>query len=154
MRPAVGRVLRAVARRGAGLVPVHVAADAPAVIEVHPVDDPGDGRLEADVVALADGVTRGAAVDDQDPLADPRADRIGGDHRLGGLLAVGREGAHHQQAQALQRGVLLGRPDVADDGRDVHQEAPPAAVCLCSGRQDSGAPGAWTSSTIPTMAAS
>src|SRR5512134_1737565 len=87
------------------VLPSH-GADGTPVLELHAVDDPRDRGLEADVVAAADGVARGAAEDDEDALADAGAERVDGDHGLGGRLAREREGLHDEEAQALERRVL------------------------------------------------
>ena len=60
------------------------------------------------------------AADEEHVLAHAGADRVERDERPAGGLAIGRHRLQHEQLVAVERGVLDGRDDVADDARDLH----------------------------------
>src|SRR5579862_9315745 len=97
------------------------------VLELDRVHDPDDRDLIRDVLSPADRVARGAAERDDHRLADPRADDVRGDDRRSGGIAGERDRPHEQEANPLERLLLLGRPDLADDASDEHLAALRAA---------------------------
>jgi hypothetical protein len=118
--------------------------------ELHTVDHTDDGRLETDVVAPPDRVTRGAPEDDEDTLADVGADGIDGHQGLRRVRVTSQPRLYDQEPQPLERLLLLGGPHLPYDCSDQHQLAPSERDV----RQLAGASGTLKSSTIPTMAAS
>src|SRR5205807_9494636 len=86
-----------------------------AVLELDLVHDPDDRDLITDILAASDRRARGAAEGDDHRLADPGADRVRGDD--GRACRVSREGerADEEEADPLERLLLLGGPDLAHD---------------------------------------
>ncbi len=90
----------------------------PTTFEFHTVDDGAHGRLEADVVAASNRVTRSPTEDDQDALADSGTEGIHGDHGFGLGFGTGCERLNHEQAQAFQRRILLSCPNLPNNRSD------------------------------------
>src|SRR2546421_4295741 len=97
--------------------------DLATVLELDRIDDPDDRDLVGDVLSAADRVPGRAAERDDDHLADPGADHVRRDDRLARRVARERERPHQEEADPLERLLLLGRPDLADDASDEHLAA-------------------------------
>src|SRR5262249_15487787 len=89
---------------------------------------------------------------DDHGLADPGADHVRRDDGLPRGVARERERPHEEEADPLERLLLLGRPDLADDAPDQHYRpsrgrgGPAGAVARCFSSS--------SSSTTPATAAS
>src|SRR5438552_17891577 len=97
--------------------------DLDAVADIDLVDDPDDGDLVAHVLPAPDRGARSAAEGDDDRLADPGAEHVGGDDRRTRGVARERDRPHEEEPDPLERLLLLGRPDLPHDAADEHLSA-------------------------------